>query len=79
MRMKETTYKVDCRHCLGTGLGQVRHEGSKCGDCKGRGYFEKPLSEHDCEFDADVDCDICPRCKEHTGFCSICNSSECCG
>lgn len=35
--------------------------------------------EHECEFSGDVDCDICPSCKEHTGFCTECGASECCG
>ena len=35
--------------------------------------------DHECEFSGDVDCDICPECKEHTGFCVECGASECCG
>lgn len=37
------------------------------------------VEEHECDGDAEMDCDLCPRCKEHTGFCSVCGASECCG
>lgn len=40
---------------------------------------EDETEEHECEFSGDVDCDICPSCKEHTGFCVECGASECCG
>jgi hypothetical protein len=35
--------------------------------------------DHECDGDADVDCDICASCKEHSGFCTECGLSECCG
>lgn len=38
-------------------------------------FFE----DHDCDEDAEVDCDICQHCGEHAGFCSTCNLSNCCG
>lgn len=37
------------------------------------------FEEHECVFDADCDYDICFECGEHTGYCSICGMSECCG
>lgn len=36
-------------------------------------------AEHECEFTGEVDCDICPSCKEHTGICEECGATECCG
>ena len=87
---KET--RRDCERCLGTGMGQVRIENSKCSDCKGRGFFmerfndftaepnkQDTTEEHECDFSDDVDNDICPDCKEHTGFCTECGATECCG
>lgn len=35
--------------------------------------------DHECNGDADVDCDICSACGEHSGFCTECGISECCG
>lgn len=35
-------------------------------------------AEHECVGGADVDCDVCPECGEHTGFCEVCGLSECC-
>jgi len=43
------------------------------------GLAQEESDEHECEFDGDVDCDICPSCGEHTGFCKECGISECCG
>lgn len=43
------------------------------------GYQEAADKEHECEFSFEVDCDICPSCKEHTGICLECGGSECCG
>ena len=40
---------------------------------------EDDREEHECEFSGEVDNDICPSCKEHTGFCVECGASECCG
>lgn len=38
-----------------------------------------PDDEHECDEDGEPDSDICPRCKEHAGFCSVCGVSGCCG
>ncbi len=35
--------------------------------------------EHECDDDAQPDCDICTSCREHTSFCSVCGLSSCCG
>ena len=35
--------------------------------------------DHECNGDADVDCDICSGCSEHSGFCTECGLSQCCG
>ena len=40
---------------------------------------EEAEDEHECDGEAEVDNDICSSCGEHTGFCSVCGSSECCG
>ena len=42
-------------------------------------FDPEAADDHECEFSGDVDCDICPKCKEHTGFCVECGASECCG
>lgn len=36
-------------------------------------------TEHECDGEKEVDNDLCPSCKEHTGFCSTGGASECCG
>lgn len=34
-----TLIKVDCKHCLGTGLGSLSYgSDSKCWHCNGKGY-----------------------------------------
>jgi len=41
---------------------------------------EPPDDEaHECDNELAVDFDLCPRCGEHTGFCSVCELSTCCG
>lgn len=35
--------------------------------------------DHDCNDEYQPDCDICSGCKDHAGFCSICELSTCCG
>lgn len=35
--------------------------------------------EHECDEDGTPDCDICSDCREHAGFCSVCDTSSCCG
>lgn len=37
------------------------------------------IDDHECEYSGDVDCDICPSCKDHASFCEECGLSECCG
>lgn len=39
----------------------------------------KEDDEHECDDLEQADCDICSSCKEHTGFCSVCGLSGCCG
>lgn len=39
----------------------------------------REIPEHDCDTDKQVDTDICKDCGEHAGFCSVCETSECCG
>lgn len=36
-------------------------------------------SDHECDADAEVESGLCSRCKDHSGFCSICGMSQCCG
>jgi hypothetical protein len=36
-------------------------------------------ADHECDGDGESDTGICADCKEHSGFCSICGLSECCG
>lgn len=35
--------------------------------------------EHECDEALSVDIDICSGCGEHSGFCSVCCLSSCCG
>lgn len=36
-------------------------------------------AEHECDEDGNTDIDICSDCGEHSGFCSDCGLSSCCG
>jgi hypothetical protein len=75
----EKSITQDCKQCKGTGLGEIRVENSKCFNCKGIGFFKVPMSQHECEYSGNDDCDICPECQDHTQFCDHCAESECCG
>lgn len=35
--------------------------------------------EHECDDERSPDVDICADCREHASFCSICETSGCCG
>jgi hypothetical protein len=35
--------------------------------------------DHECDDKYEPDCDLCSSCKEHSGFCSECHMSNCCG
>jgi hypothetical protein len=35
--------------------------------------------EHDCDGEGETETGICTGCKDHSGFCSECGLSECCG
>ena len=72
-------FQESCKSCQGTGMGAIRVEKSKCPYCKGHGYHNIAEEDHECDFSGDVDNDICPTCKEHTGFCAECGATECCG
>lgn len=76
-------------------LQKIHHAMSGCPDCKivkkpeyndvkisaaCRARMEQERKgEHDCNADAEVDIDLCTECGEHSGFCSICGGSQCCG
>ncbi len=36
------------------------------------------FTDHECDEDKAVDCDICSGCGEHASFCTICGCSNCC-
>lgn len=68
--MVDTDTKVLlCVHC---GLNEVDRSEPVCS--------EQCYLDHECNSDDwDRDCDLCPTCLEHTGFCTVCGSSGCCG
>lgn len=35
--------------------------------------------KHECNEAGQPDIDLCPICREHAAFCSICGTSNCCG
>jgi len=35
-------------------------------------------TDHECDEDGEVDCDICAHCGEHSSFCSVCGMNNCC-
>lgn len=77
--------------CHETGCPNIALQPRQCRECgqpfnpESRFHFTGPcctdqeVDDHECDTDASVDCDICSRCKEHAGFCSVCGNSDCCG
>ena len=37
------------------------------------------IEDHECDDEKQVDVDICAECGDHSGFCSVCGLSTCCG
>jgi hypothetical protein len=35
--------------------------------------------DHDCDGEGVTDSSLCGGCRDHAGFCSVCELSECCG